>query len=98
LTVRQKIDEKALSKHFTVNFGIDEHKSNILKELYIQQSPKFRAKLENHNLVISQLVDIDWSFGVTTSTNYVDKLGNAFMQLKLIYNNGFNLETSFIGI
>jgi hypothetical protein len=47
--------------------------------------------------MISQLVDMEWNFGVTASTNYIDKLGSAFLQLKLVYNNGGKLETKFMG-
>jgi hypothetical protein len=47
--------------------------------------------------MISQLVDMDWNFGVTASTNNIDKLGNAFLQLRLVYNTGGKLETRFIG-
>jgi len=98
LTLRQNIDEQALTKHFMSSFGIDEHKSSILKDLCSKHWSKLRAKLENQDLMISQLVDMEWNFGVTASTNYIDKLGNAFLQLKLVYNKGGNLETSFMGI
>ena len=47
--------------------------------------------------MINQLVDMEWKFGVTASTNQIDKLGNAFLQLKLVYNRGEKLETSFMG-
>lgn len=50
------------------------------------------------SLMISQLVDMEWNFGVTASSNYIDKLGNAFLQLKLVYNTGGKLETKFMGI
>lgn len=47
--------------------------------------------------MISQLVDLEWKFGVTASTNQIDKFGNVFLQLKLVLNKGGNLETSFMG-
>ena len=37
----------------------------------------------NQTLMISQLIDMEWKFGVTASTNTIDKFGNAFLQLKL---------------
>ncbi len=46
--------------------------------------------------MISQLVDMEWKFGVTASTNTIKKFGNAFLQLKLVYNKGDSLETKFI--
>jgi hypothetical protein len=56
------------------------------------------ANIENHSLMISQLVDMEWKFGVTASSNEIDKFGNVFLQLKLVLNKGDNLETCFMGI
>lgn len=47
--------------------------------------------------MISQLVDMEWKFGVTASNNDIDKFGNVFLQLKLLLNKGDNLETCFMG-
>ena len=56
-----------------------------------------KEQLDSQSLMISQLVDMEWNFGVTASTNYIDKLGSAFLQLKLVYNRGGRLQTSFMG-
>ena len=56
-----------------------------------------KEQLDSQSLMISQLVDMEWNFGVTASTNYIDKLGSAFLQLKLVYNTGGRLQTSFMG-
>lgn len=47
--------------------------------------------------MISKLVDIEWKFGVTASSSNVDKVGNAFLQLKLVYDKGDKLEGKFMG-
>jgi hypothetical protein len=47
--------------------------------------------------MISQLVDMEWKFGVSSSSNHIDKLGNLFLQLKLVYSKGGKLETKFMG-
>jgi hypothetical protein len=47
--------------------------------------------------MISQLVDIEWKFGVTSATNLIDKLGNPFLQLKIVYSSGGKLDSKFIG-
>ena len=48
--------------------------------------------------MISQLVDIEWKFGVTASSSYIDKVGNAFLQLKVVYDKGGLLESKFMGM
>jgi hypothetical protein len=45
----------------------------------------------------SQLVDMEWKFGVTASTSEIDKIGNPFLQLKLVLNVGEKLETHYMG-
>lgn len=47
--------------------------------------------------MISQLVDLEWKFGVTASTNTINKLGNTFLQLKLVYSRGGSLESKHMG-
>ena len=97
-TIKQKLEISKLSKHYQANLGLNETKSIILKELFEKHSVSLKDKLDNQNLMISQLVDMEWKFGVTASTNTIDKLGNAFLQLKLHYNRGDRVETSFMGI
>lgn len=40
---------------------------------------------------------MEWKFGVTASTNEIDKLGNAFLQLKLTLNDGGKLKIEYMG-
>lgn len=47
--------------------------------------------------MVSQLIDMEWKFGLTASTNHIDKVGNAFLQIKLVYNNGQELQSKFLG-
>ena len=97
-TMRQKLEVSKLSKHFQANLGLNETKAVQLKDLFEKHSQSLKDKLDNQTLMISQLVDMEWKFGVTASTNTIDKLGNAFLQLKLHYNRGDKIETSFMGI
>jgi len=97
-TIKQKLEISKLNKHYQANLGLNETKSIILKELFEKHLVSLKDKLDNQNLMISQLVDMEWKFGVTASTNTIDKLGNAFLQLKLHYNRGDRVETSFMGI
>jgi COMM domain containing 7 len=40
---------------------------------------------------------MQWKFGVTASTNEIDKLGNAFLLLRLSLNDGGKLKTEYMG-
>jgi COMM domain containing 7 len=39
-------------------------------------------------LCINELVDMDWKFGVTASSDDVENVGNTFLQLKLVIDKG----------
>ncbi|XP_059140844.1 COMM domain-containing protein 7-like [Physella acuta] len=47
-------------------------------------------------LLVNQLVDIEWKFGVTASSSELDKVGNTFLQLKLVINTGNGTKNVFL--
>ena len=101
LAVRQNVlDQTKLEKFLLSNFGfdVDEEKSNIIKSLWQKhaESLKESAEESNKSLMISQLVDMEWKFGVTSSTSSINMFGGAFLQLKLVYNKGNKLESKFL--
>jgi hypothetical protein len=38
----------------------------------------------------NQLIDMEWSFGVTSSTDDCDSVGKTFLQLKLVIGDNLN--------
>ncbi len=38
--------------------------------------------------MINKLVDMEWKFGVTAASSEIKKLGNSFLQLKLVVSKG----------
>ncbi|XP_014671095.1 PREDICTED: COMM domain-containing protein 7-like [Priapulus caudatus] len=47
-------------------------------------------------LVINQLVDMEWKFGVTASSSERNKAGNTFLQMKLVINKGNTIENVYM--
>jgi len=47
-------------------------------------------------LMVNQLVDMQWKFGVTASSDDAAQLGSTFLQLKLVTAMGDGLETSYM--
>lgn len=89
-------EQAKVVKHFQSNFGLDESKCSIIKSILEKYAQQLREMKSSQTLMIGQLVDMEWKFGVTASTNYIDKLGQAFLQIKLVYNTGGNLESRFM--
>uniref|UniRef100_A0AAY4D1G8 Nucleolar protein 4-like b n=1 Tax=Denticeps clupeoides TaxID=299321 RepID=A0AAY4D1G8_9TELE len=47
-------------------------------------------------LMVNQLVDMEWKFGVTVGTSEIQKLGNIFLQLKLVIRKGNTTENVYM--
>ncbi|RUS86082.1 hypothetical protein EGW08_006175 [Elysia chlorotica] len=50
----------------------------------------------SQTLMVNQLVDIEWKFGVTASTSELSKVGNTFLQMKLVINTGSGTKDVFL--
>lgn len=48
-------------------------------------------------LSVNQLVDMEWRFGVTASSNEAQRVGSSFLQLRLLVNKGNANEEVFMG-
>jgi len=77
-------------KEDLVNLGLTEDKAIIVgqkwKANFISLSRSFMAQ----TLVVNDLLDMEWRFGVTASTNELRKAGSTFLQLKLVLDKGNN--------
>ena len=49
------------------------------------------------SLTVNQLVDMEWKFGVTAADSDMKKVGNTFLQLKLVLDKGVRTEEVFMG-
>uniref|UniRef100_A0A3B5AD90 COMM domain containing 7 n=1 Tax=Stegastes partitus TaxID=144197 RepID=A0A3B5AD90_9TELE len=47
-------------------------------------------------LTVNQLVDMEWKFGVTVGTSEIQKVGNIFLQLKLVVRKGNSTENVYM--
>ncbi|RNA08177.1 COMM domain-containing 7 isoform X1 [Brachionus plicatilis] len=89
-------DQPKVVKHFQSNFGLDDSKCTIIKSILEKYADQLKAIKCSQSLMIGQLVDMEWKFGVTASTSHVDKLGQAFLQIKLVFNTGDKVESRFM--
>ncbi|XP_071229453.1 COMM domain-containing protein 7-like [Salvelinus alpinus] len=47
-------------------------------------------------LMVNKLVDMEWKFGVTFRTSELQKVGNIFLQLKLVIRKGNSTENVYV--
>ena len=71
-----------------INFGLKEDKADEVSSLWKQKFTSISRSAIGQTLMVNQLVDMDWKFGVTASTSDLAKSGTSFLQLKLVLDKG----------
>ena len=83
-------------KEDLTNLGLSEPKSEIYSDQYGTNLVGLSREALGQTLMVNQLVDMDWKFGVTAASSEVNKVGNTFLQLKLVINKGNKTEDVFM--
>ena len=73
-----------LSNHLEANHYPDDVR-DISVQVYGDNQGRITAASLAKTLKANQLVDMDWIFGVTASTDSCDEVGKTFLQLKLTF-------------
>ncbi|BFZ10654.1 hypothetical protein BsWGS_13693 [Bradybaena similaris] len=76
--------------------GLSEDKSQVVVSQYEANLTALSRGALGQTLMVNQLVDIEWKFGVTASSSELDKVGNTFLQLKLVINTGNGTKNVFL--
>ena len=80
---QQNYDSKKFSELLAL-LGLPMNTKMVLSKVYDDiLTPKGSLQSLNSLLASNQLVDLDWSFGVTASSNECNQVGKTFLQLKL---------------
>ena len=75
-----------------VSLGLKENLAKEAAKAWSSNIASITRSTLGQTLVINELVDMDWKFGVTASSDDVESVGSTFLQLKLVINKG--LESS----
>lgn len=68
--------------------GLTETTVNVIIECWDKNSSQLVSCLLKRTIASNQLIDLDWSFGVTAASDELDTIGKTFLQLKLTLDNG----------
>ncbi|XP_072304594.1 COMM domain-containing protein 7 [Eucyclogobius newberryi] len=84
--IREDLETLGLNEDKAVQFSLQwaEHWAT-LSRLAVRQT-----------LMVNQLVDMEWKFGVTVGTSEMHKVGNIFLQLKLVIRKGNSTENVYM--
>lgn len=71
-----------------IRMEMEETKAVVVSGHWKEQYTQICRKAVKQALMINELVDMEWKFGVTAVTSDGDSAGHSFLQLKLVINKG----------
>lgn len=94
----------ALKKNLTADqvkddlltLGLNEEKAMHLSQQWGAHYAVLSRLAVGQTLMVNQLVDMEWKFGVTVGTSEIQKVGNIFLQLKLVIRKGNSTENVYM--
>ncbi|XP_032376149.1 COMM domain-containing protein 7 [Etheostoma spectabile] len=101
---RLLVPQGALKKNLTaeqikedlVTLGLNEDKAAHFSQQWGEHYAALSRLAVGQTLMVNQLVDMEWKFGVTVGTSEVQKVGNIFLQLKLVVRKGNSTENVYM--
>lgn len=79
---KDKIAEKCNLHNITSSL------SAIIADTWTKKSVELTSSLISKTVSANQLIDMDWTFGVTAASDDCDQVGKTFLQLKLTVDEG----------
>ncbi|KAF3697376.1 COMM domain-containing protein 7 [Channa argus] len=98
------VPQGALKKNLTaeqikedlVTLGLNEDKAAHFSQQWGEHYATLSRLAVGQTLMVNQLVDMEWKFGVTVGTSEIQKVGNIFLQLKLVVRKGNSTENVYM--
>ncbi|KAI7794378.1 COMM domain-containing protein 7 [Triplophysa rosa] len=79
-----------------LSLGLNEEKASYFSDQWKVHYPVLSRLAVGQTLMVNQLVDMEWKFGVTVGTSELQKTGNIFLQLKLVIRKGNTTENVYM--
>uniref|UniRef100_A0A670IDT0 COMM domain containing 7 n=1 Tax=Podarcis muralis TaxID=64176 RepID=A0A670IDT0_PODMU len=79
-----------------ITLGLSEEKASYFEEQWKEKSPTLSRLAVGQTLMVNQLIDMEWKFGVTAGSSELEKAGSIFLQLKLVVRKGNKVEPLYM--
>ncbi|XP_063489889.1 COMM domain-containing protein 7 isoform X2 [Symphalangus syndactylus] len=93
--LKKSLTAKQVQADF-ITLGLSEEKATYFSEKWKQNAPTLARWAIGQTLMINQLIDMEWKFGVTSGSSELEKVGSIFLQLKLVVKKGNQIENVYI--
>uniref|UniRef100_A0A8C8S4S8 COMM domain-containing protein n=1 Tax=Pelusios castaneus TaxID=367368 RepID=A0A8C8S4S8_9SAUR len=79
-----------------IALGLSEEKASYFAEQWKLNSPTLAQLAVEQTLMVNQLIDMEWKFGVTAGSSELEKVGSIFLQMKLVVKKGNQMEHVYV--
>lgn len=83
-------------KEDLLTLGLNEVKAVHFSQQWGEHYAALSRLAVRQTLMVNQLVDMEWKFGVTVGTSEIHKVGNIYLQLKLVIRKGNATENVYM--
>mmetsp|Transcript_30941 Transcript_30941/g.43324 ORF Transcript_30941/g.43324 Transcript_30941/m.43324 type:complete len:192 (-) Transcript_30941:40-615(-) len=90
-SLRKNMSAETVTEELT-KLGVDAGKSESIGAMWKTTFTKLAQTMKEKTLKVNELVDLQWKFGVTASTDSLKQVNTCFLQLKFIINTGNKTE------
>ncbi|ELT88652.1 hypothetical protein CAPTEDRAFT_226635 [Capitella teleta] len=93
--LKNNLTSEQIQADFTA-LGLSAEKADYFRAQWRDNQASLSKSALAQTLMVNQLVNMEWKFGVTASSSEVNKLGSTFLQLKLVINKGNKVENMYM--
>ncbi|XP_054752386.2 COMM domain-containing protein 7-like [Lytechinus pictus] len=93
--VRKNLSPSDLKEDF-VNLGLSKEKAGYVSNEWKRNLVGLSRSAVGQTLMVNQLVDMEWKFGVTAASSELQQVGSTFIQMKLVVNKGNKTENVYM--
>ncbi|KAJ7332226.1 hypothetical protein JRQ81_014406 [Phrynocephalus forsythii] len=79
-----------------ITLGLSEEKATYFEDQWRKNAPALQHLAAGQTLMVNQLVDMEWKFGVTAGSSELAKVGTIFLQLKMLVKKGNRTEPVYV--
>ncbi|XP_054837336.1 COMM domain-containing protein 7 [Eublepharis macularius] len=79
-----------------IALGLSEETASCFEEQWKENSPALLLLALDQTLMVNQLMDMEWKFGVTAGSSELEKGGSIFLQLKLVVKKGTQTQPVYV--
>eukprot|EP00698_Gefionella_okellyi_P003018 TRINITY_DN12843_c0_g1_i1.p1 TRINITY_DN12843_c0_g1~~TRINITY_DN12843_c0_g1_i1.p1 ORF type:complete len:200 (-),score=32.94 TRINITY_DN12843_c0_g1_i1:335-910(-) len=76
--------------------GLDADKAATVGSMWAQNTTAYSVSQISQTLAVNELLDMEWSFGVTASTSELQQAGVTYLRLKLVLDKGTQKENVYL--